>query len=494
MQVADLRETLFREIEEYHADKVIDIDTPSLETAVQSNSDRDRLTLAVASLGSKLRAAGMARDTESEYHRGLSNDHHLHCDASSSSNPLRGKTVALPRSQLDVTAALPSERDWSVEMNPAKDQEQCGSCWAFSTNALVEYAIGAQGRGVVVNPSELLDESLHTQYMTADSDDAHCKVGADAVDHQCGGSGGCEGLTALAGLNMLKCEHGSVHLWPDAHAEAEMYDDYFHCLQKVNDNSCRYANDGECDDGSEGDTPYCALGTDANDCGGGEDDCDFQAAISKLTEPLATEPMEGYEIVELDAFVDEAGAPCDMNSDSSQCYPNVQGMMEALQHGPIAVGVDATPLQHYRPGRSSTRSRTPYVVTADAAMCETMCGRDDTCLQECYEVSEKAAAAQAAPTVDHAVTIVGYGTDELGGPYWKIRNSWGTSYGEDGHVRIARAVEAIPCGVDTRLQDGNGCKTDENGMALAAECSARYCGAMGVISPGMVQLRPATAQ
>jgi hypothetical protein len=31
-------------------------------------------------------------------------------------------------------------------------------------------------------------------------------------------------------------------------------------------NSCRYANDGECDDGSTGGTQYCSLGTDADDC------------------------------------------------------------------------------------------------------------------------------------------------------------------------------------------------------------------------------------
>jgi hypothetical protein len=32
------------------------------------------------------------------------------------------------------------------------------------------------------------------------------------------------------------------------------------------DDSCRYAFDGECDDGSQGGTQYCALGTDATDC------------------------------------------------------------------------------------------------------------------------------------------------------------------------------------------------------------------------------------
>jgi hypothetical protein len=48
----------------------------------------------------------------------------------------------------------------------------------------------------------------------------------------------------------------------------------------------------------------------------------------------------------------------------------------------------------------------------------------------------------AAPTyanTNHAVTIVGYGTDSSTGLlYWKALNSWGTSWGELGYFRIRR--------------------------------------------------------
>merc|ERR1712187_667594 len=38
--------------------------------------------------------------------------------------------------------------------------------------------------------------------------------------------------------------------------------------------------------------------------------------------------------------------------------------------------------------------------------------------------------------INHAVIAVGYGTD--GQDYFKIRNSWGTSWGEQGYIRLAQ--------------------------------------------------------
>jgi len=37
--------------------------------------------------------------------------------------------------------------------------------------------------------------------------------------------------------------------------------------------------------------------------------------------------------------------------------------------------------------------------------------------------------------VDHCVQLVGYG-EEDSTPYWKVRNSWNTNFGEAGHIRI----------------------------------------------------------
>eukprot|EP00766_Chilomastix_caulleryi_P006782 gnl/Chilomastix_caulleri/91.p1 GENE.gnl/Chilomastix_caulleri/91~~gnl/Chilomastix_caulleri/91.p1 ORF type:complete len:308 (+),score=120.96 gnl/Chilomastix_caulleri/91:46-969(+) len=79
------------------------------------------------------------------------------------------------------------------------------------------------------------------------------------------------------------------------------------------------------------------------------------------------------------------------------------------EKGALPVAINATPVQFYTGGILDPRSCNP-----DA--------------------------------LNHGVTIVGYGV-EGDMPFWKIRNSWGTSWGEEGYFRMRRGNNT--CGVAT---------------------------------------------
>jgi len=75
--------------------------------------------------------------------------------------------------------------------------------------------------------------------------------------------------------------------------------------------------------------------------------------------------------------------------------------------------------------------------------------------------------------INHAVQLVGYGSDESHGDYWLIRNSWGTSPNDDGYIKIQRDTEP-KCVMDKKPQIGDGCEDD--GID-----EVKVCGCLGIL-------------
>jgi len=217
--------------------------------------------------------------------------------------------------------------DWVAKgaVTPVKNQEHCGSCWAFSTTGALE--------GAIFVASGTL-ESLSEQSVTS----------CDAKMLQCKG-----GLPSQA-LQWIQTTGGVA---------------------------------------SEDGYPY-----DSSTAGG-----------------TATPCNSGKEMV----FAPYTSGITAVNKVPAN---DENALKEALQRQPVSIGIEADTqiFASYKSG----------VLKANAG-----CG------------------GQSPDKIDHAVLAVGFGTDADGTKYWKVKNSWGTTWGDSGYIKLERTDGQGPgtCGI-----------------------------------------------
>jgi len=99
-----------------------------------------------------------------------------------------------------------------------------------------------------------------------------------------------------------------------------------------------------------------------------------------------------------------------------------------------------------------------------------------------YEAGVFNGCNQTNPDIDHAVQLVGYGTDPEAGDYWIVRNSWSPVWGNDGYIHIMRTSQ-VQCGVDLTPSDGTGCSGGPSNVTVCGTCGILFDSSYPTVLP-----------
>ncbi|KAK1405229.1 Vignain [Heracleum sosnowskyi] len=114
--------------------------------------------------------------------------------------------------------------------------------------------------------------------------------------------------------------------------------------------------------------------------------------------------LSEQELVDCDTSGEDQGCEAKITGHEDVPVNSETALLKAVANQPISVAIDA--------GGSDFQFHSSGVFTGE-------CGTE----------------------LDHGVTAVGYGTN-TDGTNWLVKNSWGTSWGEEGYIRMQRDVAA----------------------------------------------------
>jgi len=153
----------------------------------------------------------------------------------------------------------------------------------------------------------------------------------------------------------------------------------------------------------------CSTAQGNMGCNGGLMDYAFEWVIAQKTKGITTEAAYPYKAV--DGTCKKTSLPT--GSTVSNYVDVTSGdesqLMPAVNKGPVSIAIEA----------------------------------DQSCFQ--FYSGGVLDDASCGEQLDHGVLLVGYGTDGSD-DYWKVKNSWGTSWGEAGYIRMIR--DKNQCGLD----------------------------------------------
>lgn len=300
--------------------------------------------------------------------------------AGSKSSQSAGENIALLQSK---QAVVPDNYSWGhlKAIQTTYDQGGCGSCWALATIAMMNAAEEIAGGNRVFSAQDL--------------------VNCVPNSHNCGGSGGCDGATVELAMNWI----ASSGLRLATESPYEGRDEQ--CYTKANSTTLLSSHDLHR-------TPSGAP--DAGDL----------EAMTRVGQHHTPHGSSGQLF----------GLQYWTRLPENEYHPL---LLHLVQHGPLAISVDAT----------------GWVLYAG--------GIFDHC--------------NVDAVINHAVVLFGYGYDDATWlPYWDIKNSWGIAWGQNGNIRLKResSAEEVQCGTDRQPEMGTGCDGGPKEVRVCGMCGILY--------------------